>query len=223
MASVFSACGNKGYLLAKDENGIEHAYVTDENGSTVLNENGDVRVYVTDKDGKIVKDTSGKPMESGIKKPEYTATDSKYETSDILLNITDGWKNATKGKYIKGENTECYMEISKSNNAIEGGDEALENSLKEEIELNKQLMDNIILKYPESFFKNGYKEVCGRNMYVYEYKIVDENKSVIYYCIMLYFTVDNSIYSISYTDNDGKEYDPEYSFISYIEKNLTIK
>lgn len=223
MVSIFTACGNKGYLLAKDENGYEHAYVTDKEGNTVLNEHGEVRVYVTDSNGKIAKDEDGKPKENSVKKPEYEAKDDKYETDDFVLKITGGWDNATKGRYIKSDNAECYIEISKGYDDFEDGDKALENKLKEEIELNEQIMNNIKAQYPEASFKHGYKEVCGINMYVYEYHIETEDKDNNFNSTVLYFAVGKNVYCVSCTDNNRKDNSAGLDFYSYIEKNLTIK
>lgn len=222
MASVFTACGNKGYLLMKDENGVEHAYVTDENGSTVLNEQGDIRVYQTDANGKIVKDENGKPKENSVKKPEFEAKEDRYETSDFVLKITDGWKNATQGKYIKGENSDCFIEISKYFTDFNGGDAALQSRLVDTISANEQAMDNF-KNYPVASFEHGYKEICGRNMYLLEFYVEDENKKPVLYALHVYFVAGNNVYSIVYGDATGKEYNPDFDFTSYVEKNLTIK
>lgn len=223
MVSVFSACGNKGYLLMKDEKGVEHAYVTDENGSTVLNENGDIRVYETDANGKIVKDTDGNPKENILPKPEYFANDNKYKTDDFELAITDEWKNATEGKYIKGENTECFIQISKEFNDLESGEGALEYKLTDTINLNEQVVNQLKAQYPVAVFNHGYKEIGGNTMYVLEYYAENPDKSVAFYSELFYFVVGRNVYCITYADTNGKEYTQGFDFSSYIENNLTIK
>lgn len=94
MVSVFSACGNKdkGYLLAKDQNGYERAFVTNENGETVTNANGEVRVYLTEENGEIVRDAVGVPMEDPIEMPEAIITDTMYKTKEFIFNVPSGWK-----------------------------------------------------------------------------------------------------------------------------------
>lgn len=223
MVSVFSACGNKGYLLMKDENGVEHAYVTDENGSTVLNEQGEIRVYQTEKNGEIAKDENGKPKENSIQKPSFVAADDKYETDDFVLSITDEWKNATNisVKYIKGKNTECYIQISQAMDDFENTENELAERLKGEIELNESLF-GVSKNGVTPSFEHGYKEICGMNMYTYEYYIEVEGKPS-YYSSTFYFAIGKNVYCISYTDNDGKEYSPDFDFSSYLEKNLTVK
>lgn len=223
MVSVFSACGNKGYLLMKDENGFEHAYVTDENGSTVLNENGDIRVYETDANGKIVKDEEGKPKENVVKKPEYEAKEDKYETADFVLKITDSWKNAGQGKYVKNNNEDCFIEISKYFSDFAGGDAALEAKLVDTIYANEQAMENFEAKYPIASFEHGYKEICGKNMYLLEFYVEDENKNAVLYALHVYFVAGNNVYSIVYGDSTGKEYSPDFDFTAYVQENLTIK
>lgn len=223
MVSVFSACGNKGYLLAKDENGVEHAYVTDENGSTVLNENGDIRVYETDKNGKIVKDENGNKKENSVEKPEFEAKDDKYETDDFVLAITDGWKSADGGKYIKGENADCFITVSKDYTDLEYGDSGLEYKLQDTIALNEQVMNNFRANYPIASFEHGYKEIGGKNMYVLEYYVEDANKTPVLYSELFYFAVGRNVYCITYADTNGKEYTPDFDFSSYIAKNLTVK
>lgn len=223
MASIFTACGNKGYLLAKDENGNEHAYVTDENGETVLNDNGDIRVYETDKNGKIVKDEDGKPKENSVKKPEYEAKDDKYETNDFVLKIEDGWTNATKGKYIKGENTNCFIEISKYFDDYKNSETSLEERLSDTIELNKNAVNNLKEEYHIASFKHRYEKVGNNDMYILEFYVEDINNKPVLYGMQVYFAVGENVYSVVYGDADGKEYDPNFNFLSYIEKNLTIK
>lgn len=222
MVSIFTACGNKGYLLAKDENGNEHAYVTDENGSTVLNEQGDIRVYETDINGKIVKDENGKPRENSVKRPEFEAKDDKYETNDFVLKIEDGWTNAAKGKYIKGKNEKCTLEISKYFDDFKSDTQTLEDRLSDTVNINKKAIDQLKETYPVTTMKNRYEQVGENQMYVIEFCFEDNSGNVVLYGMQVYFSVGNNVYSVVYGDADGKEYDPNFNFLSYIEKNLTI-
>lgn len=224
IAVSFVACGkDKGYLLAKDQDGIEHAYVTDSEGNTVLSDDGNIRVYETDKNGEIATDADGNKRENTVEKPEYEASADKYETADFVLNITDGWKKAEGGKYIKGENADCFITVSKDFTDFKNGEGALEYKLQDTIALNEQVINKFKEQYPVAVFNHDYKEINGKNMYFLEYYVEDANKKAVLYSILYYFVVGENIYCITYADTNGKEYNPDYDFSTYIEKNLTIK
>lgn len=93
MISVLSACGDdKGYLQAEDSEGYVRAFVTDENGETVLNEDGEIRIYVTDPNGDILKDSNGVPRESSVAMPDTVITDTVYQTKEFVFNTPSGWR-----------------------------------------------------------------------------------------------------------------------------------
>lgn len=225
IAVSFAACGkDKGYLLAKDQDGNEHAYVTDAEGNTVLDENGDIRVYETDKNGEIATDKDGSKKENVVKMPEYIAKADKYETPSFYFTIADGWNKADEdGKYIKGENKDCFISISKSFSDVEEGENVLEATLVSTIEINAQVVEKAKKTYPDTTFNYGYEEVAGQTMYKLEYCFKDDAENVVLYSTSYYFYSDGAIYNIAYANVNGSEYDANFNFAEFVAANLKMK
>lgn len=221
MVSVFSACGNKGYLLAKDENGIEHAYVTDENGETVLNDEGNIRIYETDVNGKIAKDENGKAKENFIEMPEILKTDKKYQTEEFIFNIPDGWKIGDNG--FIAASTDDSVKIQFNNVTANGSDldavvsEAINQSnlIKEEIEKSngKATLDQGNTKLTSNQIDSYY-------MIFHAEAEIDGKAQELNTCA-LYLQFENRIYKAFYQTNSGDEIKIEQ--VVEIFNNLTLK
>lgn len=198
MASVFTACGNKGYLLAKDENGNEHAYVTDENGETVLNDNGDIRVYETDKNGKIVKDEDGKPKENSVKMPETLITDKKYKTSEFTFIAPNGWK-VDGGTFIAvSDDGFAKIQINKFDKPSENFDSVV----TEEINMAKKIVEEVKTSNGTAELREGNTKITSNQVDSY-YMLFDAEiesngeKQVLHSCAA-YFIFDGNIYKAFY-------------------------
>lgn len=230
MISVLSACGkNKGYLLAKDEYGVEHAYVTDENGETVLNEKGDIRIYETDVNGKIVKDEDGNPKENYVQKPSVSVNKDGSVTTDIFtLPVIDGWEGNKTGKLVKkGTDEKCY--ILAEYETIETETETL-GFLTDNILLdNREIVDAINNgEHKDKGFAKG--ELEDKKIKYKDYDAVfmsctlyDNNDKVVHHAEAIYFvTDDGKIYIINYVCFDGEGYDRSFNFLEWA-NNIEIK
>lgn len=229
MASVFSACGNKGYLLMKDENGNEHAYVTDENGSTVLNEQGDIRVYQTDEHGKIVKDENGKPKENSVKKPKVSVNSDGSVTSSIFtLSPINGWVGDKTGKLVKkGTEDKCY--ISAEYYTEETDERTFSVVTDEIISNNKGVVDAINTgDYKDQGLEKGEVETNRFNYKGYSavymsYTLYSNDVKLIHHAENIYIVTDKGeIYCISYVCGDGVGYDKSFNFLDWANTNIEI-
>lgn len=198
MVSVFSACGNKGYLLAKDENGVEHAYVTDENGETVLNSDGNIRVYETDKNGKIVKDEDGKKKENSVKMPEILITDKKYQTKEFVFNIPSGWKNGD-GDFIAISEDELSRIQFNNVTSISSDFNAL---VAEGVDNAQKIVDEIKKNNGTAELSEGKTKITSEQIDAY-YMLFDAEiesngvKQVLHTCAV-YFEFEGRIYKAFY-------------------------
>lgn len=230
MVSVFSACGNKGYLLAKDENGVEHAYVTDENGETVLNEDGNIRVYETDAHGKIVKDENGNKKENSVKKPEFSINKNGSVTNGIFtLYPVDGWEASNKGTLVKkGTDEHCYIMAEYLTSETEEKPFSL--VIDEIISENKPLADSI---NDGDYKDNGIvKAEMNTNRFEYQGKeavfmsftIFDTADKVIHHAETIHFiNGEGEIYAITYGCLNGEGYDSSFNFLDWANNNFEIK
>lgn len=225
MASIFSACGNKGYLLAKDENGIEHAYVTDKNGETVLNEDGNIRVYETDVNGKIVKDEKGNPKENAVEKPSVSVNkDGSVTTGIFTLPVIDGWEGVDTGRLVKkGTNENCYILAEYQTNETEDSTFVL--MTDKVITDNKTILDAInngdykdegIAKAEMKTDRFKYQGYDAMNL---SFTVFDNGTKVIHHAEALYFvTDDGSVYVVNYACLDGEGYDSSFNFLDWANK-----
>lgn len=220
MASVFSACGNKGYLLMKDQNGIEHAYVTDENGSTVLNEQGDIRVYETDANGKIAKDENGKPKENVIKAPEKLISDSEYKTKEFKFTAPDGWK-------IDGNS---YIAVSKDGqsqiqlNVLKESALNYNAAVSEENDMAKKIVEEVKNNNGTAELREGKTKIASNQIDAY-YMLFDaqmesEGKKQELHTCAIYFIFNDKIYKAFYQTK--KEENIEIEAVVEIFNNLTM-
>ncbi|MCH5189753.1 MAG: hypothetical protein J1F37_04245 [Oscillospiraceae bacterium] len=205
MVSIFSACGNKGYLLAKDENGVEHAYVTDENGETVLNEEGNIRVYETDAHGKIVKDKDGTLRENYVEMPEKLMTDKKYQTKEFVFIIPNGW----------GMGDANYISISQDGlsriqfNNIGTKISQYNSIVAEEVDMANKIVDEIKNSGGTAELKEGTATITSNQIEAY-YMLFDAEiesdgvKQVLHTCAA-YFMFEGRIYKAFYqtTSEEG--------------------
>lgn len=221
MAAVFSACGNKGYLLAKDENGFEHAYVTDEDGSTLLNEDGDIRVYETDKNGKIVKDENGKPKENSVKMPEILITDNKYRTSEFEFNIPAGWKAGDKTFIAESEDGLSRIQFNK----IDGSAAQFNATVSEEVIMADKIVEEVKESGGKTDLTKGNTKITSNQIdafYMIFYAEIEKDgeKNLLRTC-SAYFTFEDKIYKAFYQTSK----DEELSIDQVVEifNNLTLK
>lgn len=223
MISVLSACGkNKGYLLAKDEHGVEHAYVTDENGETVLNEDGNVRVYQTDEHGKIVKDEDGNPKENAVDKPSISVNkDGSVTTGIFTLPIIDGWEGVDTGRLVKkGTNENCYILAEYETNETEDTTFAL--MTDKVISDNKIIVDAINngdykdQGLDKAKMKTDRFEYQGFDAIYMSFTIYENSVKVVHHAEAIYFVVaDGSVYVINYACLNGEGYDSSFNFLEW--------
>lgn len=221
MVSVFSACGNKGYLLAKDENGIEHAYVTDENGETVLNENGDIRIYETDKNGKIVEDDNGNKKENYVKMPETLKTDKKYQTKEFIFNVPSGWKIGESG--FVAESEDGLEKIQFDN--VTANSSNYNSLVAEQVDLAKKTVSEIEENGGKAVLNEGSTKLTSNQADAY-YMIfhaeaeVDGKNQVLNTCVF-YLQFENRIYKAFYQTSKNETIKIEQ--IVELFNNLTLK
>ena len=222
MVSIFSACGNKGYLLAKDENGVEHAYVTDENGETVLNDDGDIRVYQTDEHGKIARDENGNPKENSVKKPEISVNnDGSVTNGAFTLPVIDGWEAIDTGRLVKkGTNENCYILAEYQTNETEESTFAV--MMDKVITDNKTLIDEInngdheeIGSVKAEMNTDRFKYQGFDAMYL-SFTIHESSVKVVHHAEVIYFVAgDGSVYAVNYVCLNGDGYDSSFNFLEW--------
>lgn len=164
MVSVLSACGkNKGYLQAEDAEGYVRAFVTDENGETVLNEDGEIRIYVTNLNGDILEDENGVPRESSVAVPDTIITDTMFQTKEFVFNIPSGWKT--------GEGVDIAFSkdgLSKIQFSNTGKEAAEFNSLVAEgVEQAKQIVEQVKNSNGTAELKEGTVKLTSNQLDTY--------------------------------------------------------
>lgn len=203
MASVFSACGNKGYLLMKDEHGVKHAYVTDENGSTVLNEQGNIRVYETDKNGNIAKDKDGNPKENSVKPPKAVVKGNEYRTPNFKFVAPAGWKVENPSSIYIAVSEDGLSQIQ-----LEVFDESasdFESYVAKKSDETQQLVAEFQKNGAKAEVKEGRTKITADKAdgyyLLFDYEISVESESVYYHSCAVYFAFNGKICKAFYSSN----------------------
>lgn len=223
IATCFVACGkDKGYKVLKDEKGIEHAYVTDAEGNTVLDKDGNARVYETNKNGEIVTDANGNKRENSVEMPDkYVKEDGSLKTSIFEVPPIEGWEATDGGKLIKKDtDAKCFITADYAANET--------NELPFELMVNKVLVDNqgIVDDINSGKYKdNGVvKAESESKMINYQehkaiymsYTFYNAKDEVVHHAEAIYFVkTGGSIYVVNYGNLDGVGYDKTFDFLTY--------
>ncbi len=200
IAVGFVACGkDKGYLLAKDENGIEHAYVTDANGETVLNSDGNIRVYETDKNGEIATDENGNQKENSVKMPEVVKTDKKYQTKEFVFNIPSGWKPGDSGFVAVSEDGSEQIQV----NNLTTTNSNFNALVSEAVALSKKIVDEVKENNGNADLKEGNTKITSNQIdayYMIFYAEVENEKGEkqTLNTFSAYFEFEGRIYKVFY-------------------------
>lgn len=225
IAVSFVACGkNKGYKLAKDEYGFEHAYVTDAEGNTVLDDNGNIRVYQTDANGEIATDGNGNKKENVVEVPRVILDDHSCATKDFVLKLDKSWKRSEEdGKYLKNGDKANYIEVKEKYVCNEGEVIDLEVYVQSDIEYNESIVKNAGGK---ATYEQGFIEVKGVKMHQQSFQLVGNDGNLINDSKVYNFVIGDILYEVSYyyygLQTDNKTSEP-YDFLEYFKTAFELK
>lgn len=221
LAVTLAACGSK-YLVITDEHGYTHLAVTDAEGNTVLDENGDIQVYVTDESGDPVTLENGAYDIGGIPFPSLVSDGDTIETPEYTLTMPDGWEADERGRFICNGNTAQYVEVVKLRELEEN--ETIDTYFTGRLDAAETIVENIRQTYPAATISSQAdyftaKQIDSRFI---ETQVSDENGSVLYQSVNIYFVYEDIIYTISYATN-AEGYDPDFDIIAVLNYNLVMK
>ena len=240
IATAFTACKTK--LDMTEINGTEYPLLTDENGETIINEDNQVAVIVTDRDGEVVTYENGEEQTHWLQINGPIIVENQVRTKESTLDIPKGWEaSEISGKVVKkhtdnkcyisfgkvtdlkkGETIDTYLDVIDAQNETIAEAFADEEKMKELAEKDPRIQEMIGGKY--TMEDKGVVTIAGLyNGQHRVHKIVNKDGDVIHYAENYYFVAGNTLYSISYACEEGKGYDPDFSFASYVSNNFKFK
>ena len=237
IVACFVACGKK-YETTKI-NGEEVILVTDENGDPIINNKNQVVALVTDEAGEIITFENGEEQTRYIDIYDALEVEGVAYGEHYKMNVLEGW-SIGKGKKITKNDTDdkCYIEFSqayvlKENEKFEESfaktdktNEDIQKILEDEAKMNEFVQKNPgFAKYQGCKYTIDTEITTFTNKNfpckTYVHKIVDAKGNVVHYVNSYYFSVNKTIYCVSYNCVDGIGYDQNFDFGSYLKSNFT--
>lgn len=220
LAVTLAACGSK-YLIVENDDGMEYAAVTDEEGNTVVNEQGDIVVYVTDVDGDLVTDTNGEPQTNSITIPSVIADGDTVETADYTLTMPDGWTANSNGRFTRDDNENVYLQIT---NFGELEDQTLDTYVASMQENINALLAQTQQEYPSASVEYSNHTLSQANRMdsrVVEFRVPDADGSMAYYAMNVYFVYQGELFKVDYICVGS--YDESFDVLGVLDYSLVMK
>lgn len=220
LAVTLAACGSK-YLVVENDDGMEYAAVTDEEGKTVVNEQGDIVVYVTDVDGDLVTDTNGEPQTNSITIPSVIADGDTVETADYTLTMPDGWTANSNGRFTRDDNENVYLQIT---NFGELEDQTLDTYVASMQENINALLAQTQQEYPSASVEYSNHTLSQANRMdsrVVEFRVPDADGSMAYYAMNVYFVYQGELFKVDYICVGS--YDESFDVLGVLDYSLVMK
>ena len=238
MVTAFVGCGKNHNKM--NIGGKEVLLETDAEGSTLIKDDKLVAI-VTDNAGEIITHENGENQTYYINIPGSLVIDGITHGEHYKLKLLKGWTATDFNKVYKdGTDGKCYIDCVMALSKFEEGEdidtylEKIDTQDETVIKVfsDEKAMAELVKDNPAVEKFNGCKyEVTKSNASITKdnlscrvriHKAVDKNGDLIHYVESYYFVSGESLYTLSYTCEDGKGYDKTFDFKSYVNQNFTF-